>query len=116
MIKAHVTSGPVHGALEAASRTAADAVDTGDIGDIGATGVSTTMTATPIDIVNRVAAYFAIPITVPFGSSSANLIVSPLRRNDCSSALLQSRSFSAQLPRRGTTYLEQHAGEDGAIR
>jgi len=113
MIKAHVTSGPVHGALEAASRTAADAVDTGDI---GATGVSTTRTATPIDIVNRVAAYFAIPITVPFGSSSANLIVSPLRRNDCSSALLQSRSFSAQLLRRGTTYLEQHAGEDGAIR
>src|SRR6476646_6130949 len=46
MIKAHVTSVSVHGALEAASRTA---------GDTGTTVDITTSTATPIDTVIRVA-------------------------------------------------------------
>jgi hypothetical protein len=46
MIKAHVTSVSVHGALETASRTA---------GDTGTTVDITTSTATPIDTVIRVA-------------------------------------------------------------
>ena len=63
-IKAHVTSVRVHGAVEADSRTA------GDTGGAGTTVAITTSTATPIDTVIRVAAYFAFPIVFP--SSSRN--------------------------------------------
>ena len=49
MIKAHVTSVRVHGAVEADSRTAGDTVDT------GTTVAITTRTATPIDTAIRVA-------------------------------------------------------------
>jgi len=53
MIKAHVTSVRVHGALVAASRTAGDTVDAGT--GTGTTVAITTRTAAPIDTVIRVA-------------------------------------------------------------
>jgi hypothetical protein len=53
MIKAHVTSVRVHGALVAASRTAGDTVDAGT--GTGTTVAVTTRTAAPIDTVIRVA-------------------------------------------------------------